>query len=165
MRMKPRLIALTTLALVLGAAGRGALAQPPQQSAPPAAMDSVVAAVDLPAHGASFGATVGSDNMGPEETLWDLHDVVGWLAEQSWSDGRLGMYGCSYVGVSQLLTAGTAPDGLKAIVPGGVPIDPVATSRSNGVSSTSLRHVDQILRTLDVATKSAAHTAKPESGG
>jgi uncharacterized protein len=109
-----------------------------------------VAALDTPTHGASFGAIEGSDDMGPEDTLWDLHDAVGWLAEQPWSDGRLGMYGCSYVGVSQLLTASTAPDALKAIVPGGVPIDPVATSRANGVSSTSLRQIDQILRMLDV---------------
>jgi uncharacterized protein len=35
-------------------------------------------------------------------------------------------------------------------VPGGVPIDPVATSRANGISSTSLRQVDGLLRLLDV---------------
>lgn len=110
----------------------------------------VVAALDIPAHGASFGVTEGSDNMGPEDTLWDLHDAVAWLTQQPWSTGRVGMYGCSYIGVSQLLTASTAPDGLKAIVPGGVPIDPVATSRANGISSTSLRQVDGLLRMLDV---------------
>jgi len=47
----------------------------------------------------------------------DGADVVAWIAEQSWSDGRVGMYGYSFTGVSQLATATFAGPALKAISP------------------------------------------------
>ena len=47
----------------------------------------------------------------------DGADTVAWAAEQPWSNGRVGMYGFSYPGMSQLLTAAELPDGLRAAVP------------------------------------------------
>jgi uncharacterized protein len=47
----------------------------------------------------------------------DGADTVAWAAQQPWSNGRVGMYGFSYPGMSQLLTAAELPDGLRAAVP------------------------------------------------
>jgi putative CocE/NonD family hydrolase len=47
----------------------------------------------------------------------DGADTVAWAAEQPWSNGRVGMYGFSYPGMSQLLVAAEQPPGLRAVVP------------------------------------------------
>jgi hypothetical protein len=43
--------------------------------------------------------------------------VVEWVAEQSWCDGSVGMFGKSYGGATCLKAAAERPRGLKAIVP------------------------------------------------
>ena len=45
------------------------------------------------------------------------HDVVEWIAEQSWTTGKVGMLGVSYDGTTQYATAVTHPKGLVTIVP------------------------------------------------
>ncbi|HKD68580.1 MAG TPA: CocE/NonD family hydrolase [Candidatus Binataceae bacterium] len=47
----------------------------------------------------------------------DGYDTVEWCAGQSWSNGRIGMFGTSYVGATQLLAAISAPPHLNAICP------------------------------------------------
>jgi putative CocE/NonD family hydrolase len=47
----------------------------------------------------------------------DGADTIGWLAEQSYCNGRIGMYGASYYAATQLLAATRRPDALKAIAP------------------------------------------------
>jgi putative CocE/NonD family hydrolase len=47
----------------------------------------------------------------------DGFDTVQWLAEQRWSNGRVGMYGASYYAATQLLAAIEQPPALKAIAP------------------------------------------------
>lgn len=47
----------------------------------------------------------------------DGYDTVEWIAAQPWCDGNVGMYGLSYYGFTQLLTAETRPPHLKAIAP------------------------------------------------
>ncbi len=44
-------------------------------------------------------------------------DTIEWLEEQSWFDGRLGMWGASYLGYAQWAVAVKNPPALKAIVP------------------------------------------------
>ena len=46
----------------------------------------------------------------------DGHDTVEWAAEQPWSDGRVGIYGSSYSGVTALQAAIHAPPHLRACV-------------------------------------------------
>lgn len=53
---------------------------------------------------------------GEREQL-DAKEIVEWAAQQSWSDGNVGMSGPSYMGISQLFAAGQKPIGLKAIFP------------------------------------------------
>ncbi|MFV9507432.1 MAG: CocE/NonD family hydrolase [Oscillochloridaceae bacterium umkhey_bin13] len=43
--------------------------------------------------------------------------TLAWIAQQSWFDGNLGMWGASYVGYTQWAVAAEAPPFLKAIVP------------------------------------------------
>jgi hypothetical protein len=47
----------------------------------------------------------------------DAGAIVEWAARQSWSNGKVGMSGASYMGISQLFAAGRQPKGLKAIFP------------------------------------------------
>lgn len=47
----------------------------------------------------------------------DGGELVDWLAKQPWSDGNVGMCGRSYLGYSQLATAGSKPRALKCIFP------------------------------------------------
>jgi len=48
----------------------------------------------------------------------DGYDSVEWVASQPWCDGNVGMFGVSYVGATQWLTAKSQAPSLKAIVPG-----------------------------------------------
>ncbi len=47
----------------------------------------------------------------------DGYDTVEWAAAQSWSSGKVGMFGSSYVGATQWLAAKTRPPHLRAIMP------------------------------------------------
>lgn len=47
----------------------------------------------------------------------DGYDSIDWLSKQDWSNGRIGMYGCSYMGDVQILAAQRQHPALKAIVP------------------------------------------------
>lgn len=64
--------------------------------------------------GASFGVRNG-DMSGREAQ--DGADIIAWINAQPWSNGRVGMIGGSYEGMSQFLTASAAPPGLRAIFP------------------------------------------------
>lgn len=48
----------------------------------------------------------------------DGYDSVEWAGSQSWSNGKIGMYGVSYVGATQWLAAKSNPPSLKGIAPG-----------------------------------------------
>jgi predicted acyl esterase len=47
----------------------------------------------------------------------DMHDLVEWAAQQSWSDGNVGMIGISYFAGTQMEAAVERPPHLKAIMP------------------------------------------------
>ncbi len=47
----------------------------------------------------------------------DAYDITEWLAKQPWSNGNIGMWGCSATGGSQMQAATTAPPHLKAVFP------------------------------------------------
>ena len=56
------------------------------------------------------------DMMGAKEQQ-DGYDIVEWIAAQPWSDGKVGMYGVSYVGTTPSAAAIMAPPHLTTIVP------------------------------------------------
>jgi predicted acyl esterase len=78
----------------------------------------VVAIVDFRGLYASFGTNV-AFNRGEwvDAARMDAYDITEWLAEQTWSSGKVGMWGCSATGGSQLQAATTAPPHLRAIFP------------------------------------------------
>jgi putative CocE/NonD family hydrolase len=54
----------------------------------------------------------------------DGYDAIEWLAAQSWSDGKVGMVGGSYLGWVQFWAAVKKPPHLVTIIPNVVPPDP-----------------------------------------
>jgi len=78
----------------------------------------VVAVADFRGMYASYGQNFGY-NRGEwiEAARMDAYDITEWLAEQSWSTGDIGMWGCSATGGSQMQAATTAPPSLKAVFP------------------------------------------------
>lgn len=51
-----------------------------------------------------------------EHETEDGLDTVSWIASQSWCNGKVVMYGASYLGMVQLAISGQRPDGLAALV-------------------------------------------------
>ncbi len=74
----------------------------------------VVVAVDTRGGGASYGTQPGFFS---REEARDAYDITEWLAVQSWSNGEIGMWGRSYLGITQYFAAGEQPPHLKAIFP------------------------------------------------
>ena len=68
--------------------------------------------VDLRGFGGSTGCL---DWAGPGETA-DVVSAVEWTASQPWSNGKVGMYGKSYDGVTGLIGVNQQPEGLAAVV-------------------------------------------------
>ena len=73
----------------------------------------VVVIVDVRGTGSSEGQWQSFD----DREQRDGFETVQWAASQSWSDGKVGLFGPSYMGLNQLLTAAQHPAGLKAIFP------------------------------------------------
>lgn len=69
--------------------------------------------VDIRGTGASQGQWASFD----EREQQDLFEVVEWAGDQEWSTGELGMYGASYLAITQLFAAAQKPEGLKALFP------------------------------------------------
>jgi len=77
------------------------------------------ACADMRGTGASFGWKLDFMTQLGE----DGAELVNWLGRQPWSDGNVGMFGGSYLGYSQIVTAGRKPKALKCIFPEVVPLD------------------------------------------
>lgn len=70
--------------------------------------------VDVRGTGSSQGLAL--DEYSPAETA-DGVEVVGWLADQLWCNGKVGMWGISYGGFTAIQVAMERPPALAAIVP------------------------------------------------
>jgi hypothetical protein len=73
----------------------------------------VVVTVDVRGTGSSEGRW---ESFGLDEQR-DGPEVVEWAARQPWSTGRVGLFGPSYMGLNQILTAAQRPPHLEAIFP------------------------------------------------
>ena len=71
-----------------------------------------VVMVDLRGFGGSTGCL---DWVGPGEQA-DIRAAINWSTRQSWSSGKVGMYGKSYDASTGLVGTNQAPPGLKAVV-------------------------------------------------
>ena len=77
--------------------------------------------VDARGTGASFGTRTGE--LGERE-IKDYGELIGWVAAQPWSNGRVGVYGTSYEGQAAELIAGLGHAHLVAVAALFSPYDP-----------------------------------------
>jgi putative CocE/NonD family hydrolase len=76
----------------------------------------IIAEVDRRGKGASYGSMIGYH---PRNEARDAYDITEWLGTQPWSDGNVGMYGCSNTGEAVIHALTTSkPAHLKAVFPG-----------------------------------------------
>ncbi|HEY0961327.1 MAG TPA: CocE/NonD family hydrolase [Pseudomonadales bacterium] len=92
----------------------------------------VIAEADVRGKGASFGARRGFQDRTEAQ---DGYDLVQWLAGQPWSNGVVGMAGCSYLGGSTVQVATTRPPALKAIFAGASDLDKFDFVRNGGITA------------------------------
>ena len=67
----------------------------------------------------------------------DLYDLVEWAAEQTWSNGDVGMIGISYFAIAQIGAAAARPPHLKAVFPFEVSPDLYEAAYHYGLFSSS----------------------------
>ena len=109
----------------------------------------IFASVDVRGSGASFGASLGAFT--PQEAR-DAYDVTEWFAAQSWCTGKIGMYGISYLGITQYLAASQAPPHLIAVMPDMAMFDLYSFVYPGGVFQDDfLAGWSQLTRMLDTA--------------
>jgi len=98
----------------------------------------VAAVVDYRGLYASYGTNQGF-NRGEwvDGARMDAYDVTEWFAEQPWSNGKVGMWGCSATGGSQMQALTTAPPHLKAIFPMSCEFDVYPFGVPGGMAATS----------------------------
>jgi len=86
----------------------------------------------------------------PAETR-DAYDVMDWMVKQSWCDGNLGMFGGSYLGITQYMAASTKHPALKAIFPTVAAFDMYDLLYSGGIyRENMMQHWGILTRNLDV---------------
>jgi putative CocE/NonD family hydrolase len=92
----------------------------------------VVAVADVRGKGASFGHRRGFQD---RTEARDGYDLIEYLAKQPFSDGNVGVDGCSYLGGSAFQIATTAPPALKAAFIGASDLDKYAFVRNGGITA------------------------------
>lgn len=113
----------------------------------------VVGVADVRGTGASFGTWEGPFT--PAEAQ-DGYDLTEWFAAQPWSNKRVGMFGRSYPGITQYLTAAMAPPHLKAIFPEMAMFDLYSFAYNGGVFSRNFAsNWNRMVSKLDTETLAA----------
>ncbi len=107
----------------------------------------VVAVVDVRGSGASFGTWKGLFTTQEAE---DAYDVTEWLAAQPFSNGKIGMFGRSYLGITQYMAARMDPPHLVAIAPEMAMGDLYALAYSGGIARKYLSYWGGLVRQMDV---------------
>lgn len=92
----------------------------------------VVATADVRGKGASFGARRGFLD---QTEAHDGYDIVEWLARKPYSTGKVGLTGCSYLGGTTMLVAGTLPPSLRAVFTGATDLDKYSFVRNGGITA------------------------------
>ena len=108
----------------------------------------VVAVADFRGTYASFGRNAGF-NRGEwqDAARFDAYDITEWLASQPFSNGKIGMWGCSATGGSQMQALSTAPPHLKAIFPMSCEWDVYSWVAVGGITPAARRtHADHARR-------------------
>ena len=91
---------------------------------------SAAARIALPASPGNLGEWI-------DPASNDAYDVTEWFAKQPYSNGNIGMWGCSAVGGSQMQAATTRPPSLKAVVPQSAEFEPYPVWVLGGMAAKS----------------------------
>jgi putative CocE/NonD family hydrolase len=91
----------------------------------------VVATADIRGKGASFGARRGFLDRTEAK---DGAEIVQWLAGQSYTTGKVGLIGCSYLGGTAMLVAGARPPAVKAVFSAATDWDKYDFVRRGGIT-------------------------------
>lgn len=111
----------------------------------------LVAFVDVRGSGASFGFS--NLAFGPEEAL-DAYDIIESFSSESWCNGRIGMFGRSYKGITQLFAGIDPHPNLKALCPEMAYGDLYAFAYSGGIFRDDfIYHWTQRVRDLDLISQ------------
>ncbi|ANY08891.1 CocE/NonD family hydrolase [Pseudonocardia sp. HH130630-07] len=92
----------------------------------------VVAQVARRGNGQSFGVRRGYND---RLEAGDAYEVTEWLGTQPWSDGNVGMYGCSNTGDAAMHSLTVRPPRLKAVLAGCFSWDKYDAWRVGGISA------------------------------
>jgi putative CocE/NonD family hydrolase len=103
----------------------------------------IVAEADVRGYAGSYGTN--QLWLGPQEGR-DAHDITEWLAEQSWSNGNIGMLGLSYLASVQYFAMAEKPPHLKATFAAMGQFDHFDTFSSNGVPRADLPAYWRLIR-------------------
>jgi len=98
-----------------------------------------IAVADVRGKGASFGTRAGPADA--NETN-DAYDLTEWLAARPWSNGRVGMMGCSYFGATALQALRAGAPSLRAIFVGTTMFDQYETFARGGIVARGLADED-----------------------
>ncbi|HUF87016.1 MAG TPA: CocE/NonD family hydrolase [Thermohalobaculum sp.] len=85
------------------------------ESTYPAFAEAGIAGVRVDSRGNGDSQGVFDDEYSPQE-LSDASEVIAWIAQQPWSNGRVGMMGTSWGGFNALQAAALRPPALKAVI-------------------------------------------------
>jgi predicted acyl esterase len=88
-----------------------------------------VVLVDLP----GFGGSSGCNDFGGVREQGAVKTAVEWAADQTWSTGKVGLFGKSYDGWTVIMGMATKPRGLAAVAPEAAIIDGYRTLYMNGL--------------------------------
>jgi len=100
----------------------------------------VVAIGDVRGKGASFGSRGAPSDQ--TETN-DIYDVIEWLAGQPWSNGKIGMQGCSYMGSTTMAGLRSGAPHLEAVAVGSTQFD-MMTSFTEGGAARTRKLADEV---------------------
>jgi len=81
----------------------------------------------------------------------DGYDSVEWVAHQPWANGKVGMFGGSYVGYTQWAAAATQPPALKTIIPTVTFCDPYAIFYAEGALAVGVAVSWNLISTAQMA--------------
>jgi putative CocE/NonD family hydrolase len=94
-----------------------------------------VAVADVRGKGASFGTRIAPSD---QNEASDAYDIIEWLAAQPWSNGKVGMMGCSYTGATTLAGLRSGAPHLKAVFVGSTMFDQYGTFAQGGIPEEGL---------------------------
>jgi uncharacterized protein len=95
----------------------------------------------------------------------DAYDITEWIAAQPWSNGKVGMFGTSYSGITQYLAAATKPPHLVAIMPEMACVDLYSFVYQGGIYQEDfLSKWSQEVRSLESANISLRVDADRDTG-